>query len=175
LTDHAPSIYGDDYDAWKTRWENREVGPRYWIGIPDHLCFPWSEPDYGFWNAEEEKIDRAWTVAPPDQCLKTRFRDQVNSDDLVQVQRPIPGDITLAPEVFSATFSDRVLVGRSESDQCLELEGTAANFWTALLTHETVSEAQESLQQKFDIEPERLASDLYAFVETLIDRHILKV
>ncbi len=174
LTDHAPAIYGDDYEAWKTRWKHREGGLRYWTGITEHLCFPWGEPDYKFWNAEAETIDRAWTVAPPEQCLQTQFGASTSPGRAVQVQHSASGAIQVSPEVFYASFTDRVLIRGVESDECLELDGTAADFWTALVTSETVSEARASLQQKYDVEPECLASDLRLFVDTLIDRRVLK-
>lgn len=174
LTDYAPAIYGDDYEAWTARWERRETGQRYWTGIPEHLCFPWSEPDRGLWNAETEQTERAWTVVPSDQCLKTRFGDQADSEGTIQVQRSTSGAITVPPEVFYATFSDRVLVGRAEAEKCLELNGSAADFWTALVTYETISEAQTALCQQYDVEPERLASDLRTFVKSLIERQLVK-
>jgi len=174
LTDHAPALYGDDYEAWKTRWENRETGPRYWTGIPEHLCFPWSEPDYGFWNEETGRAEQAWTVVPSDHCLKTRFGASNEAEASVQVQRSASGAISVPPTVFYASFSDRVLVGRSESNECVELDGSAADFWTALVTSETVSEARTTLLRKYDVEPERLTSDLRTFVKTLIDRQLLE-
>jgi len=174
LTDYAPGIYGDNYEAWKARWDRRETGPRFWTGITEHLCFPWGEPDYGIWNSETEQTDRAWAVAPPDRSLKARFSGQRGSEGAVQVQQSSSGAITVPPEVFYATFSDQVLVGATGSEECLELDGSAADFWTALVTCETISEAKVVLQRKYDIEPERLKSDLRAFVETLADRQFLE-
>jgi len=173
LTDHAPAIYGDDYKAWKTRWENRETAPRYWTGISEHLCFPWNEPDYGFWNTETDQIEQAWTVVPPDRCLDTQLRSPANSWDFVQVQHSVPSAIGVRPGVFYATFRNRILIGKHKSDECLDLNGTAANFWTALVTRESVSDAQAALRQKYDIGLERLTSDLRTFVDALVDRQIL--
>ncbi|MCS3665203.1 PqqD family protein [Salinibacter ruber] len=174
LTDYAPEIYGDDYEAWKARWDRRETGPRLWTGITEHLYFPWGEPDYGIWNSETEQTDRAWTVAPPDRSLEARFSGQRGSEGAVQIQRPASGAISVPPEVFYATFSDHVLIGATGSEECLELDGSAADFWMALVTCETISEAKVVLQRKYEIEPERLKSDLRAFVETLADRQFLE-
>lgn len=174
LTDYAPEIYGDDYEAWKARWDRRETGPRFWTGITEHLCFPWGEPDYGIWNLETEQTDRAWAVAPPDRSLKARFSGQRGSEGAVQVQQSSSGAITVPPEVFYATFSDQVLVGATGSEECLELDGSAADFWMALVTCETILEAKSALRQKYNVKPKRLESDLRAFVEALADRQFLE-
>lgn len=174
LTDYAPEIYGDDYKDWESRWDRRETGPRFWTGITEHLCFPWGEPDYGIWNSETEQTDQAWTVAPPDRSLKARFSGQRGSEGAVQVQQSSSGAITVPPEVFYATFSDQVLVGATGSEECLELDGSAADFWMALVTCETISEAKSALRQKYNVKPKRLESDLRAFVEALADRQFLE-
>jgi hypothetical protein len=174
LRDYAPAIYGDDYEAWKTRWENRETAPQYWTGISDHLCFPWGEPDSGFWNTETGQLEQAWTVAPPDQCLDTQFRSSTELRGSVQVQRPDSSAIAVPPDVFYGTFTNRVLIGKHKSDECLELNGISATFWTALISCENISEAQAELQQQYDVESERLASDLRMFVDTLADRDLLE-
>lgn len=173
LTDYAPAIYGDNYDAWRARWEDRATGPRYWTGITEHLCFPWSEPDRGLWNPKTKEIDRAWTVVPPSRCLKTRFGAPSSTNEKIQIQRPVSSTISVPSEVFYAMFSDRALVGRSTSGECLELTGTAVDFWRALVTCETVSEARATLREKYDVKPRHLASDLRSFVETLVDHHLL--
>lgn len=174
LTDHAPSIYGEDYGAWKRRWENRETEPRYWTGLSDHLCFPWSEPDYGFWNTETGQTEQAWRVVPPKRCLKTRFGTSADADVSVQVQHSASSAISLPSEAFYASYEDRVLVGRSEPGECLELCGTAADFWEALLNCATIPEAQAALQKAYDVEAGQLTADLKTFVESLVDRQLLK-
>ena len=75
---------------------------------------------------------------------------------------------------FYATFSDQVLVGATGSEECLELGGSAADFWTALVTCETISEAKAALRQRYNVKPKRLESDLRAFVKSLVDRQFLE-
>lgn len=174
LTDYAPAIYGSEYEAWAARWKDRARGPRYWTGITEHLCFPWSEPDRGIWNPNAERTDEAWRVVPPSRCLKTRFAADRHTDDSIQIQHPVSDTISLTPGVFYALFSDRALVGGSTSGDCVELTGSGVDFWKALVTSETVSDAETALRQKYDGEPERLTSDLRTFVETLVDHDLLE-
>ena len=64
--------------------------------------------------------------------------------------------------------------GATGSEECLELGGSAADFWTALVTCETISEAKAALRQRYNVKPKRLESDLRAFVKSLVDRQFLE-
>jgi hypothetical protein len=175
LTDHAPDLYGDDYADWKARWASRDTGPRYWIGVPDHLCFPWSEPDVGFWNPSTDSLTQGWRVAPPGHCLDRRDED---TSVPIFVQESSPAEsgeraLSPGPDVFYAEVGDRTMVVHASSETCLALEDPAADFWWALVEHETASDARNALQSRYDVDPAVLESDLQEFVETAVERRLL--
>ena len=178
LEDHAPRLYGDDYGDWKARCEARLREPRYWIGVPDHLCFAWSEPDAGISLSSSEHVSRAWDVVPAARCLERRHRQEASPDGsqvTVTVQR-VPDDqpVRPAPSVFYAEVDGQILVAEASTDTCVVLDGVAADFWTALLTHGTVPDAEQALLSRFDVSQNTLAADLRDFVETSIGRGLLR-
>ncbi len=179
LTDHAPALYGDDYDAWKARMKAQASGPRYWIGVPDHLCFAWSEPDLGLRTEAAPHMQRGWQVGPADRCLARRgANDQPpDGDALVSVQ---PARTSLsehavrpAPTVFYAQVGEHTLVLESSSAACTVLDGTGAAFWWALINQGTVPEAQEALLSQYAVSPDVLETDLRTFVGTAVDQGLL--
>lgn len=177
LRDHAPRLYGDDYSEWKDRCETRANGPRYWIGVPDHLCFPWSEPDVGFWKASTETVSQAWPVVPADQCLERRSGASP-SNSLVSVQRPSSGhsdarSIRPKPSVFYAEVKGETIILNYATNTCVVLDDTAEDFWWTLLEQETIGEAQQALLKRYDAASEVLKADLQNFIDTAVDRHLL--
>ena len=75
LRDHGARMLGRrPYLAARRRLLARIVGPRYWVGMPDHICFPWGEPDRSFWNPVTRRMEDCWRIVPPELCLKNRLR-----------------------------------------------------------------------------------------------------
>lgn len=177
LEDHAPRLYGDDYADWRARCEARLDGPRYWIGVPDHLCFAWSEPDAGVSPSSSEQVSQAWDVVPAARCLERRHRQDASSGDAqvsVTVQS-VPADqpVRPAPGVFYANLEGQILVAEASTDACVVLDGVAADFWTSLLAHGAVPDAEQALLSQYDTSRERLAADLRDFVQTAVGRDLL--
>ena len=178
LHDHAPDVLGKDYEGWLQRWESRPSEKRYWIGQPDHICFPWNEPDTGVWNPETEQIELGPRVVPPARCLKNRHavRSTSPTDSIdIQVQPEPSGPIRPAPPVFFGTLGEAVIVAHPEADVCIELNGTAASMWTALVEHGTLAGALEALLSAYDVDQATLETDLNAFVQSLAARDLLHV
>jgi len=177
LRDHAPRVYGDDYADWKARCADRLGGPRYWIGLPDHLCFAWNEPDVGVWDASADRMTTGWTVVPPDRCLERRHAPSRSAGDAVSVStQPAFDDQPLAPgpDVFYATVADRTIIADGSGNDCLVLDGPAADFWHALLEHGTVDAARRALLARYDVAADTLEADLRDFVETAVGRDLLR-
>lgn len=174
LHDHAPDEV-DDYEAWRARWKERDIGHRYWIGQPDHLCFPWSEPDTGVWNSATQGVEPGLRVVSPERCLKNKYGQAEASTVPVQVQPEPAGPIRPAPPVFFGTLGEAVIVAQPEADVCMELDGTAAGMWTALVEHGTISGAVEALLAEYDVDRATLEADLTGFVQSLAARDLLHV
>ena len=74
LKDHGARTLGrKQYLAARRRLVARIGGPRYWVGMPDHICFPWGEPDRSFWNPVTRRMEDCWRIVPPERCLKNRL------------------------------------------------------------------------------------------------------
>ena len=173
LTDHAPTLLGEEYPDWMAEWRDRLEGPRYWNGIPDRLCFAWSEPHGYVWNEVAERTEPAWRTVPADQCLRTSG----SARPAAPIQTPRPAaDGTMIPsaDTFSADFGDHVVVARPEMDACLVFEDTAADFWRALLAHGDVDRALTALCAAYDVAPTILERDLRAFAQALHRRRLVQ-
>lgn len=172
LTDHAPEIYGEEYDDWRERWRTRDTGPHYWRGVTDHLCFAWGEPDGGLWNPETQQVDRAWTTVPAHRCLKTRAGQQKNGT--VQVQPDAPGPFGPADEVIYAALEKGMIVSRGDTGPVWVLDDTAAAFWQALVAHADLEAAAAALADTYEVGPDTLREDLRAFAGTLVEHRLLQ-
>ena len=176
LTDHAPDLYGDDYTGWKDRWASRLPETRYWIGVPDHLCFPWSEPDVGFWDPSTDSLAQGWRVAPPGHCLDRR--SEASSPISVSTQQPPPPppeDRALSPgsDVFYAEVGNRTILAHGPSKTCVALDDPAADFWWALVEHGRIDDTRDALLSRYDVARDRLDTDLRDFVRTAVERDLL--
>lgn len=172
LTDHAPEIYGEEYEDWRERWDNRDTGPHYWRGMTDHLCFAWGEPDGGLWNPTTRRVDSAWTTVPPHRCLKTRAEDR--DEGTVHVQSPATGPFGPSDAVVYAALDDSTIVGHLGTGTVLVFDDTAAVFWHALAAHGELDPAAEVLATTYDVPAETLAKDLRAFANTLQEHRLLQ-
>ncbi len=174
LHDHGPERLGSRYAAWKKRWAERADGPRYWIGQPDHVCFPWNEPDMGVWNPSANAAEQGWRVVPPAHCLKNRPAADGGPSAPVQVQPRSRGPLAPAAEVFFGTFEGQLVVAHAGEKTSFRLTGAAAGMWRALVEHAAVEEALAALQGAYDADAVTLEADLRAFAKDLRAHDLLE-
>lgn len=62
-----------------------------------------------------------------------------------------------------------------KTEQYFGLDAIAADMWSALIDSPTVGQARDALLATYDVDPERLNSDLSAFVEALASRGLVVV
>ena len=174
LRDAAPQRQGASYGAWQAR--GREINERgFWRGQVQHVCFPWNEPDTGFWNDVTKRAERGWRLVPPERCAKHRVHGEGDADLMeIQVQVPGPGPIHPHEDVLAATYEDRVVLGSARWQGCVALGGIGAAMWRALIAHGTVTGAARELTASYDVEPARLEADLRAVVAALVRRGALR-
>lgn len=172
LTDHAPTLLGESYPDWTAQWHDRLEGPRYWHGIPDRLCFAWSEPHGYVWNEVAARAEQAWRTVPADRCLRTR--DAAPPTAPIQTPHPADGPLGPSANTVSADFGDHVVVARPGMEACLVFKGTAANLWRALLAHGDIDRALTDLCAAYDVAPTVLEHDLRGFVQSLCRRRLLQ-
>lgn len=163
-----------DYEDWKAQWKERRAGKRYWSGQPDHVCFPWSEPDIGAWNPETEAIEAAPRIIPPERCLKNRLETRGDlSERPVQIQPEAAGPIRPPAPVFFGRVQERTIVANPEADVCIELQDTGEAIWHSLVAHGTEASVVQDLLASYDTDEASLASHVARFIDQLVDNHLL--
>jgi hypothetical protein len=168
LVDHARDVYGDDYERWVRSARNHLGGTRYWLGLPDLVCFAWSEPDRPLWNPVSQRLERGWRLLPPHRCLKARA-------DLGPPPMPIDGPTWRVHQgVASAREDGRLWLYCAETDKLYSLEGVAAEMWRVLATWGSAAAGAAFLAGRYDVSPERLRADLDAFAATLVEHRLLE-
>jgi hypothetical protein len=170
LRDLAPEVYPDraDYQAWQARWRQRLEGPRYWIGLPELVIFPWSEPDRPYWNPLTEQAENNWRFAPPDRCLKNWGR-------LNLPPRAVEHPMWRSPDHIAYSLEDeQVTLCNLQSKQLYGLEGIAADMWRALVAYRSTEAVVQYILSRYDVDEATLRHDLGAFVESLLAAGLLE-
>ena len=168
LADHARRVYGDDYERWRAAGEAR-LGPgRYWLGLPDLVCFAWSEPDRPFWNPVSRELEEGWRLLPPHRCLEARGE-----------LGPAPAGMDapawrVAEGVTRGRFEGRVWLHALETDRVFSLEGVGAEMWRVLAGWGSVEAGAAHLAERYAAPIERLRDDLEAFARALAEQRLLE-
>lgn len=174
LHDHAPEILGAEYHVWRENWLARlGVDSGYWLGQPEHLCFPWNEPDVSVWNPFTERIERGWRVVPPEFCLKNRPAPGTESIP-VQLQPDGVGSLRPSEQVLFGEFEGSIVVGNMQTKASYTLAGVAADMWKAVIEHGSLDEAALSLSEAYDVDLPTLQADLGGFVKDLLGLDLLE-
>lgn len=169
LSDLAPGLEGDQLSDWRSRWQQRARGQGYWVGRPEHVVFPWAEPDLGFWDEATGETRAGWRLVPPEGCLKNR--GEPGSDLLrLHIQPVDGGGLQLAPGTFHGEVEGQVLVAEIESGEVIALGGVAADLWHAFQTPDSPETALDRLATRYGTPRETLRSDAEAFFGELHKR-----
>jgi hypothetical protein len=172
LTDFAPRIMGDGYEAWRERWMRRSDGACYWVGRPEHLCFPWAEPDLTVWNPVAGREELGWRVVPPSYVLKSRYPG-AEGNAKVQVQPETSGPIRVADRSFHGEMDGEVVAANLDTEVVVRLTDVAADVWRVVASDGSVEEAARVVGDRFDVEPGVVRADAEAIVEDLMRRGLL--
>ena len=173
LDDHAPAQYGAEYEAWAARWRERAGPGTLWVGQPDHVCFPWHEPDVGVWDPESGVVVRGWGMLPAELCLAQRRRAAAHEAPW-QVNVITDDASRIADGVVHASFDDTVVVGHVDHGHSVALEGVAASMWWALTECADEQSALDALVARFDADRVTLLTDMRAFAADLAARGLLR-
>lgn len=162
LGDHGSTLMGKRYEPWQQRNLQRLEGTRYWIGLPDYLCFPWNEPDYLLWNSHSQTYEKSWRIVPPQRCFKNR--PQESAFPLTVIHQPsFPGRIQPTADIVFAELEQTIVIGQISTGATYCLHDHAAIQWRNILTSQWTREADI-----IDANPE-----LYAFFRELNDKGIV--
>lgn len=170
LRDLAPEHYSpeSEYLAWKERWRQRAKRPVYWMGLPEMVVFPWSEPDRPVWNPVTERVEEGWWLTPPDRCLKNWAR--------LRVPPSAQAKPTLrSPDGVAFHFDDdSIVLCDLRTEVVYGLEGVAADMWRALVGYGDLQAAAEYLLSFYEVDEQRLWGDLRAFADELLSKGLLE-
>lgn len=170
LYDHGPEIMGADYATWQTQNQARLAGHRYWLGLPDYLCFPWNEPDHLLWNLSTAKLEKSWHILPSRFCLKNR--PDSGGSLPIQVQPTVQGWLQPTEHIVFGELNGQVLIGYLPTWETFGLSGKAAAFWRVILRVDGLEGAIAELSSQYA--GANLRSDLTTLVAQLIQQKILQ-
>ena len=158
LTDHARELLGPKYPAWRARWEKRTAGDAYWLGRPDRLGFPWSEPEIGVWNPVTEREEPGWRLIPPEACLRNRIEQRTHAGR-VQLQPPATGPIRTTTGTYAGEFEDGSVLANLQTGRAVRLSGMAPAIWECLLAEGGTAQATEALARTYDADRQVIDRD----------------
>jgi hypothetical protein len=167
LYDHGPNIMGTDYESWQTKNRARLAGQRYWLGLPDYLCFPWNEPDHLLWNPSAETLEQSWRILPSTHCLKNRPGASLT----VNRQPQCKGWLRPTAQTIFGTLDRQVMIGNLATGETFGLSGKAAEYWSVLLETETLEDAIAILSQHNSESIVR--KELTGLIDQLLSQNIL--
>jgi hypothetical protein len=145
----------------------------YWVGRPEHICFPWSEPDTKVWNPVTEQVEVSWRIAPPGLCLKNRAAPGV-APGQIQIQPKAKGPLQPTPQVIFGELEGDIVVGHSGTGEAFSLEGSAADIWRSIIRLGDADTIIGDLQGIYEMDEATVRDDLMAFVNDLKRRDILE-
>lgn len=178
LMDYGPVQYGDDYLALQRRWLARLDAPRYWVGLTEHVGFPWHEPTVLVWNAATERVEPGWRIVPPERCLELRRPAQLDAASRggaipVQLQPDGPGPLAPASGVLWGDFDGRIFIADLESHGSYGLQDAAADMWRGIVRCGSVEAMVAELASDYDADEATLLTDAWAFADDLRKRGLL--
>ncbi len=173
LRDHAPEQLGQEYASWKEEYLSRSEGMRYWAGIPDHVCFPWNEPDRLFLNPHSGREERLWRIAPPEFCLKNRSNGNGKSIP-VHVQPVGRGPLVASDRALFSDFGGRTMICDLKTGTSFLLDEVATDMWRAILELGNMDDAHRELAGSYDVDEATLAADLEGFTDAMLAQGFLE-
>ena len=172
LLDLGEELLGEDRAAWEARWLERSDDGVFWIGLPEHICFAWNEPDITIWNEESGAEEAPWRIVPPENCLKNM--PAVDGNLRLQEQGSCEGSIRPGAGTVFARFEEEVLVADIETGRAYSFTGIAGEIWTALVSGANPEGIVDRLVLDYDAEPTRIQSDIGTLVDEALRMGLLR-
>lgn len=170
LHDHGPERLSGAWEEARERWHKRLGATRYWLGDCERIAFPWNEPERLVWNPATEEVELGWKLIPPELCIKQRLRPETTVLPRIQIQPRGRGPWRPSPDVLFTWNRGATVVHRLDTGALYNLEGTAHDFWWALLREGTPEAALRRLRSRYHVAEATLQSDFARFLEALLTR-----
>jgi hypothetical protein len=169
LVDHAP----EHGEGWHERWKTRSPAD-LWTGDPDHVVFPWNEPDSAVWNPERQLAEHAWRVVPPSWCLKNRAEGGSGPAEVQVNTTGAAGPHSPADSVVWADLDGAVVVAGLGDERAIRLTGVAAVCWRELVRRGHADAAGRAVAAIYDAPEDVVQADVARLVERLAARGLLQ-
>ncbi len=166
LNDLAPHHYGEEYGDWLSRWKKRSDAGAYWIGLPEHMCFAWNEPDVTIWNHVSQREEAVWRVVPPELCLKNR--PLASEAAGCQMQPRGAGGIRPGPDVVYGVLGEEVVAADCATGSAFSFTGIAREMWDALLRTGDPQRVVDELAPRYEVAPSVLRRDVDSFLHEAV-------
>lgn len=164
LVDHAPTALASEHVAWRDRWRDRLDPDSLWIGQPDHVAYPWNEPDLSVWNPVAQREEHGWPLVPPDRCLK---RQRAHAIPVQRSAPPRPG-AGPHPSVIAGELHELVVLANLETGAAVELDEVGSSMWRALVARADPRAAAAQVAAAYGADERQVAADLHGFVAELV-------
>jgi len=159
----------DGKQAFDEIWRRRLGEDRYWMGLPEYICFAWNEPDRLFWNPVLQKVESGWKILPPEICIKNgepRIPICIQPESVEQLRPP--------DHIIFAVNGNAVVIGDLERKKTFNLEGIAADIWKAIIEFGNEELVIRALLKRYEISETSLRADVTSFIENLVKDGILE-
>lgn len=169
LADLAPTLFPEpaEYQAWRQRCLERVGGGRLWIGIPERIAFPWTEPDTILFDPHSGEAVPGWRLVSPDRCLNNRRMLEL------PLRRDVTPELRVPDPVAFHLADERVSLCDLRSEECFSLQGPAALMWRALAAYGDVEAAAEYVTTQYDVSPAQALADTRRFAARLLELGLL--
>jgi Coenzyme PQQ synthesis protein D (PqqD) len=87
---------------------------------------------------------------------------------------PFDSHLAISSDVMVRQVGDEAVLLDLKTEQYLGLDGVSNRVWQVLTAGGTVQVAYDTLLAEFDVEPERLRTDLEEFVQQLLQFGLVK-
>ena len=170
LQDLSGELYPDpeEHAAWRQRCSTRLGEGRYWIGVPERIAFPWTEPDTIHWDRVSGQAEPGWRLASPDCCLHNRQSFGLPLRPDIRRHLRVPDLVAYRSAADGVTLCDL------RSERCYGLRGAAAEMWRALAVYGEQDAAAAHVATRYAIPLKDAEADTRRFADELLSRGLLE-
>ena len=83
--------------------------------------------------------------------------------------------VVRADHLLSSELDDEIVMMDVESGSYFSMPGPSGRIWQLLETGQTVKTVKDALLMEYDVTPDQCEAELLPFVNTLIDRGLVKI
>lgn len=164
----VPEVAPERLERHDALWRERLSGRRYWLGPVEPVAFPWSEPEWVWWNGREGRLEDGWHRVSPWRCL--RFRAELGLPGSPAEESR--GPLDLAPDAWWKLDGERLFVAGADG-RLAGFSDVALDVWRGVLAFGDRERTRRHLGALYQADPEELRRDVDELVAELLARGLL--